>query len=76
VSDLPAYHALLQSMPRPKLPLDLSVNDLYSAMFFDKKVSGGKINFVVPAPAGMSVVKSGVPAEAVKKAIEKVFKKE
>ena len=76
VSDLPAYHALLQSMPRPKLPLDLSVNDLYSAMFFDKKVSGGKINFVVPAPAGISVVKSGVPAEAVKKAIEKVFKKE
>jgi len=70
--DLPAYDALLQAMPKPKLPKGLSVNDLYNTMFFDKKVSGGKINFVVPAKTGTSFVKSGVPAEAVKRVVEKL----
>lgn len=75
-SDLPAYTALLRAMPRPQCPAFLSVNDLYDAMFFDKKVAGGNINFVLPAPAGIAVVKSGVPAETVKKVLGTIFNKE
>jgi len=73
-SDVAAYSALLRAMPRPRLPSILSVNDLYDAMLFDKKVAGGKINFVVPARAGTSVVKSGVPANVVKKVMGKILK--
>lgn len=73
--DLPAYEALLKSMPRPKLPSAPSVNEIYSAMFYDKKVSGGKINFVVPAKAGTSVVKNNVPVEVVKRVLEKIFRR-
>jgi 3-dehydroquinate synthase len=74
-SDLAAYDTLLRAMPRPKLPSIPSDCDLYSAMFFDKKVAGGKINFVVPAKAGASVVKSGIPAETVKNVLTKVLGK-
>ena len=74
-SDMAAYDALLAKMPRPKMPSLPSANEIYSAMFFDKKVSGGKISFVVPAKAGTSVVRSGVRGEVVKRVIENVFKK-
>jgi 3-dehydroquinate synthase len=64
-SDQSAYDALLQAMPRPRLPAGLSANDLYNAMFFDKKVSGGKIRFVVPAEAGNLLVKNDISSETV-----------
>jgi 3-dehydroquinate synthase len=72
-SDAPAYEALLRLMPRPKLPGAPSIKDLYGAMLFDKKVSGGAIAFVVPAKPGTSMIKDDVPVEAVKEALEAVF---
>jgi len=72
-SDLPAYNTLLQVMPKPKLRGTPSADDLYFAMLFDKKVSGGKIRFVVPAKAGTAVKTSDVPKEAVKRALKKVL---
>ncbi|MBN2189202.1 MAG: 3-dehydroquinate synthase [Chitinispirillaceae bacterium] len=73
--DAAAYDALLAAMPQPKLSVAPSAGGLYSAMRFDKKVAAGKIRFVVPAKAGMSVVKSGVTGEVVKRVIKKVLSK-
>ena len=44
-------------------------------MFFDKKVSGGKINFVVPAGRGNAIITSDVSKEVVKRVIEKVIRR-
>jgi 3-dehydroquinate synthase len=71
--DQPAYNALLAVMPRPKLRGTPSAEDLYLAMLFDKKVSGGKIRFVVPATAGKVVIKSDVPKETITGVLKKVF---
>ena len=73
VADVAAYDALLRSLPRPKLPLTPSVKDLYGAMFFDKKVSGGAINYVVPARPGTSVIKNDVPAQMAHEVLQTVF---
>jgi len=72
-SDLPAYDALLHVMPGPKLRGTLSAGELYRAMLFDKKVSGGKIRFVVPVKAGTAIIKCDVPKDAVKRVLNKVF---
>jgi 3-dehydroquinate synthase len=73
-ADLPAYETLERAIPCPKLPSPLSANDLFAAMFFDKKVAEGKINFVVPVKAGTSIIKNDVPAEMVKRVLEKTLK--
>lgn len=73
--DLPAYDDLLAKTPRPKLPSGLSVNDLYNAMFFDKKVSGGKINFVVPAGRGNAIILRDVSKEVVINVVKKLLGK-
>ncbi|MGA2506042.1 MAG: 3-dehydroquinate synthase [Chitinispirillaceae bacterium] len=72
-SDVAVYDTLLAAMPRPRLPSLPSANEIYDAMFFDKKVVGGKISFVMPAKAGTSVVRSGVRAEVVKRVVKKVL---
>lgn len=73
--DLPAYDAVLGAMPRPEISHALSAEGLYRAMFFDKKVSGGKIRFVVPAEPGTTLIKNDVPKGIVARAIKKVFGK-
>ena len=40
--DVAAYDALLAAMPRPRPPSLPSANEIYNAMFYDKKVSGGR----------------------------------
>jgi 3-dehydroquinate synthase len=71
-ADIDAYESLAEQLLRPPLPSLPDIGDLYKAMFFDKKVSGGQINFVVPAHKGTSVVRKGVPEETVKAAMQKV----
>jgi 3-dehydroquinate synthetase len=44
-------------------------------MLFDKKVTGGKIRFVVPAGRGKAIIKNEVPKEVVKSVMKKVFRK-
>jgi 3-dehydroquinate synthase len=71
-SERAAYDSLIAAMPRPELRRVPSVNALYRAMFFDKKVAGGKPRFVVPAERGRSVIKRDVPKEAVLKALQEI----
>jgi 3-dehydroquinate synthase len=73
--DLPAYDALLKSLPKPRLPSIPSVNEIYSAMFFDKKVADGKINFVVPAGRGNAKITSDVSKAVVMNVVKKVLGK-
>jgi 3-dehydroquinate synthase len=72
-ADMPDYDFLSRKLLRPDLPSTPHIDDLYQAMFFDKKVSSKSIRFVVPAKKGMSVVKSNVPEDKVKKAIRSVL---
>jgi 3-dehydroquinate synthetase len=74
-SEVAEYDALLAAMPRPKIPLTLSVRSIFDAMLFDKKVTGGKIRFVVPAGRGKAIIKNEVPKEVVKSVMKKVFRK-
>jgi 3-dehydroquinate synthase len=74
-ADIPAYDALHRKLLRPKVPSRPSVDDLYKAMFFDKKVSGSRIQFVVPAEKGRSVVKTEVTEDTVKTAMKRVFER-
>jgi 3-dehydroquinate synthase len=69
--DLDAYKSLTAKLLSPPLPSIPRADDLYQAMFFDKKVSGGSIRFVVPAEKGRSVVKTGVPESAVMEALHR-----
>jgi 3-dehydroquinate synthase len=72
---LELYNEMIRKMPRPPLPGTPPVNDLYSAMLFDKKVKDGKIRFVVPAEPGVSIVKLSVDPERIKTVLEVVFTK-
>ena len=72
-ADSPLYDALVRKMPVQPLPSAPSADALYEAMFFDKKVAGGAIRFVVPAAAGTSVVRTDVSAADVKKVLTEVF---
>jgi 3-dehydroquinate synthase len=74
-ADIPAYDALYRKLLRPELPSIPSIDDLYNAMFFDKKVSGGQIKFVVPVEKGRSVVKTGVTEDTVKASMKRVFER-
>jgi 3-dehydroquinate synthase len=67
------YDGMLQTMPRPALPSVPPVDDLYNAMYFDKKVKDGKLRFVVPAEPGVSVLYPSVDPERVKAVLEIVF---
>jgi 3-dehydroquinate synthase len=69
--ELPAYDALSRQLLRPQLLSIPPVDDLYNAMFFDKKVSGGRIKFIIPSEKGSSVVKSDIPEQLVKESIRK-----
>jgi 3-dehydroquinate synthase len=74
-ADIPAYDALYRKLLRPELPSIPSIDDLYNAMFFDKKVSGGQLKFVVPAEKGRSVVKTGITEDTVKASMKRVFER-
>ena len=63
------YEAMMKTFPRPPLP-PLDPDELIAAMRFDKKVLSGTIAFVVPTAPGFSIVKSDVPLNEVRKAIE------
>lgn len=66
----PLYDEMLRKMPRPVLPSVPPVEDLYNAMFFDKKVKDGKLRFVVPAEPGIAIVNDSAGPELVRKVLE------
>lgn len=80
VNSIPAkyltrYDALLQKLKLPALPSPPDLNDLYTYMFSDKKVRGGKIRFVLPTVPGTSVITPDVPEKAIIETLREVFEK-
>jgi 3-dehydroquinate synthase len=54
------YDSLLQLLPRIKLPSLPSATRLCEFMLFDKKVSAGRIRFVLPSTPGESVMRDDI----------------
>jgi 3-dehydroquinate synthase len=50
--------------------LRVDPSEVFNAMAFDKKVSGGKVRFVLPDRIGHVVIRDDVPAERVREAID------
>jgi 3-dehydroquinate synthase len=71
--DQPLYDKITGLMPKPRLPGVPAAADLYKSMFFDKKVSGGKIRFVVPAAPGTSVIRKDISPDAIRKVLATVL---
>ncbi len=67
------FDALIQKLELPVIPAKPDIQTLYSSMFSDKKVRGGKIRFVLPTVPGTSIIKSDIPEDAVIATLEAVF---
>jgi 3-dehydroquinate synthetase len=54
----------------PVSGLRLAVDEVMSAMLFDKKVKAGKVRFILPDRIGHVVIRDDVPDQIVREAIE------
>ncbi len=68
------YDAIMKKLDMPPLPPVPDINDLYTAMFSDKKVRGGKLHLVLPREPGTVEIFSDVPEDAVMETLGEVFK--
>jgi len=62
--------ALIKKAGLPASGLKLSLDEVMSAMFFDKKVKTGKIRFVLPDRIGHVVIRDDIPENLVRQALE------
>jgi 3-dehydroquinate synthase len=62
--------AVIQQAQLPVSGMTLNVDDVVSAMMFDKKVRAGKVRFVLPTGIGKVVIRDDVPVDLVLKAVE------
>jgi len=67
------YAALLEKVPRAPIGALPDAHVLYGAMFTDKKISGGKLHFVLPAKPGESVVVNDVAEKQVLETLRAVM---
>ncbi|KMQ51796.1 3-dehydroquinate synthase [Chitinispirillum alkaliphilum] len=67
------YRGVLSGLPLPRLPGQPKPQSLYGAMSSDKKVTEGKINFVLPFEPGRSAVVSDVTEAQVLKTLQSVL---
>ena len=51
----------------------LALDDIISAMHYDKKVEAGRAAFVLPVEIGKVVIRSDVPPRVVKAALKDAF---
>jgi 3-dehydroquinate synthase len=66
-------HRIAQAIASAQLPtggLTLDTGKVVDAMFFDKKVAGGKLRLVLPDRIGHVVIRDDVPLERVREAAE------
>ncbi|HEX2958048.1 MAG TPA: 3-dehydroquinate synthase [Chitinispirillaceae bacterium] len=68
------YRNMLERLPVPALPSLPEPSKLYSYMFSDKKVSSGKLNFVIPVTPGTSIVKKDIEQKDIIAVLEEVFR--
>jgi len=62
--------ALIKKAGLPASGLKLSLDEVTSAMFFDKKVKAGKIRFILPDRIGHVVIRDDIPENLVRQALE------
>lgn len=62
--------ALINAAGLPTGGLQLGADEVVNAMFFDKKVAGGKLRLILPERIGRVTIRNDVPLEAVKDAVE------
>ena len=68
-----AGHRIVATIASAQLPtggLTLDVDKVVDTMFFDKKVKGGKLRFVLPDRIGHVVIRDDVPIEGVREAVD------
>ncbi|MGA2496900.1 MAG: 3-dehydroquinate synthase [Tepidisphaeraceae bacterium] len=61
--------ALLRAAELPTKGLTLPIDNVVSAMIYDKKVKSGNVRFVLPSAIGAVTVRDDVPAEIVRDAV-------
>ena len=64
-SEWPLYQTILANLPVIALPSSPDGEELYTAMFSDKKTKQGALRFVLPTEAGSSSIVTDVPKEKV-----------
>jgi 3-dehydroquinate synthase len=74
LDSIKVYRKMLEHLPVPPLPSLPEPAELYSYMFSDKKVSSGRINFIVPTTPGISIVKKDIEQKDVMEILESIFK--
>ena len=62
--------AVIHRTGLPVSGLKLATKDVVDAMVFDKKVSGGRVRFVLPDAIGHVVIRDDVPPERVTRAVD------
>jgi 3-dehydroquinate synthase len=67
------FDEILGDMPLPPLPSAPWIDDIYAAMFTDKKAESGRLRFVMPVAPGEASVVGGVGREAVLKVLKEKF---
>jgi 3-dehydroquinate synthase len=67
------FESIGGKMLRPSLPSHPKPEELYPAMFSDKKVRGGALRLILPTTPGVAVVREGVPEEAILATLTDVF---
>jgi 3-dehydroquinate synthase len=64
--------ALIDAAGLPTGGLKLGTDEVVNAMFFDKKVAGGKLRLILPERIGAVTIRNDVAIEAVKDAVESI----
>ncbi len=69
------YEAMVTKLPRPELPYPAEIEEVFGAMFSDKKVQGGKLRLIIPTKPGTSVIRDDIAEKDVKLTFEYVLGK-
>jgi 3-dehydroquinate synthase len=64
------YTALLAAAPAMQLPSKPKAQNLYDAMFTDKKIEAGKLAFVLPGVPGSSSLARDIPEKLVRETLQ------
>jgi 3-dehydroquinate synthase len=67
------FDEILRGMPLPPLPSAPWVDEIYEAMFTDKKAESGRLRFVLPVAPGSAEVVCGISGETVRHVLKEKF---
>jgi 3-dehydroquinate synthase len=67
------FDEILHGMPLPPLPSAPWIDEIYAAMFTDKKAESGQLRFVMPVAPGEAEAAYAVGEEAVRKVLKEKF---